>query len=208
MIRLAAPTVAASSCPDRTADSWPGDAWLGEIVILWHIGGTIAIIRYSFRDERMDLRFLILGAVLPDVIDKPIGLIFYDSLGSTRLVAHSILFASILMVAVLLTTRRGRPRKRWMPLAVGVLVHLVLDFMWGSPETLWWPFLGWEFSQGDALTGGSYVGGVFSDWERWGLEAVGAAYLAYLWVQGGLSQPDRRREFVTTGRIDVSIGRS
>ena len=43
-------------------------------MLFWHVGGTIALVRYTVRDERMDLRFLILGAVLPDLIDTPIGL--------------------------------------------------------------------------------------------------------------------------------------
>ena len=35
-------------------------------MLFWHLGATVALVRYSFRDDRMDLRFLMLGAVLPD----------------------------------------------------------------------------------------------------------------------------------------------
>ncbi len=115
-------------------------------MLLWHLGGTVAVIRYAFRDENMDLRFLMLGAVLADLVDTPIGLAFWPTFDNVRLALHSLLFASLVMFAVVALARRGRPRKRWMPLAVGVLMQLILDAMWRQPETLWWPFLGWEFS--------------------------------------------------------------
>lgn len=176
-------------------------------MLFWHLGGTTALIRYAFRDERMDLRFLMLGAVLADLIDTPVGLLFWDSLRNVRLIGHSLLFAAVVMLIVLLSTRRGRPRKRWMPLAVGVLVHLVLDAMWRQPETLWWPFLGWEFTERTYATAGAYVRAILGDWRTWMFEATGLAYLAYLFARARLFDSDARKEFIETGRIDVPIGR-
>lgn len=176
-------------------------------MLFWHLGGTTAIIRYAFRDERMDLRFLMVGAVLADVLDTPIGLAFWGTLRNVRLVGHSLTFAAAVMVVVLLTTRRGRPRKRWMPLAVGVLIHLVLDAMWRQPETLWWPFLGWEFTERAYATAGDYVSAILSDWRTWAFEAIGLGYMVYLLRRARLSDPARREEFYRTGRIDVPIGR-
>ncbi len=40
-------------------------------MIFWHLGITVLIARYVFRDPNMDLRWLMLGSLLPDVIDKP-----------------------------------------------------------------------------------------------------------------------------------------
>jgi hypothetical protein len=176
-------------------------------VFLWHLGGTIAIVRYAFRDDRMDLRLLIVGAVLPDLIDSPIGAIWFEGLGGVRLFGHTMLFAAGAMVVVLALTRRGRPRKRWMPLAVGVLVHLVLDGMWADPETLWWPFLGTDFSVSGYDDFGGYVAAVVGDWRVWALEGVGAAYLGYLTVKGNLGSSEQRAAFVRTGRIAVPIDR-
>jgi membrane-bound metal-dependent hydrolase YbcI (DUF457 family) len=174
-------------------------------MLLWHLGGSVALVRYAFRDERMDLRFLLLGAVLPDLIDTPIGLAAYRSLGGVRLVAHTLVFAALAMVIVLVSTRRGRPRKRWMPLAVGVLVHLILDAMWADPETLWWPFLGWDFSAAEQTTAGGYLRAVLTDWRVWTLEAVGVVYLGHLARRANLASPATRRAFLSTGRIDVPI---
>jgi hypothetical protein len=174
-------------------------------LFFWHVGGTVGIIRYAFRDARMDLRPLMLGAVAPDLIDKPIALISFDRWQSVRLVGHSLAFASALMVAVLVLTRRGRPRKRWMPLAVGVLVHLFLDLMWTDPETLWWPLLGSDFTATDSAGVWDYAVGLLRSPWTWTAETVGLAYLAYLWVRGGLNRPGARRAFAATGRIDVPI---
>ncbi len=175
-------------------------------MLLWHLGATVALVRYAFRDERMDLRFLLLGAVLSDVVDTPVGLVFYGSVGSVRLVGHSLLFASVVMVIVLLRTRRGRPRKRWMPLAVGLFVHLFLDAMWADPESLWWPFLGLDFSPADGAGVGAYLSAVLGDWRVWALEAVGLVYLVVLARRAGLGEAAARREFAATGRVDVPIG--
>ena len=176
-------------------------------MLLWHLGGTVAVIRYAFRDENMDLRFLMLGAVLADLIDTPIGLVFWPTFGNVRLALHSLLFAAAIMLAVMLLARRGRPRKRWMPLAVGVLMQLVLDAMWRHPETLWWPFLGWEFSATGFTTAGEYLSWLLTDWRTWAFEAAGLLYLVYLARRANLGDPERRRELLTTGRIRVPIGR-
>lgn len=175
-------------------------------MLFWHVGGTVAVIRYAFRDERMDLRFLALGAVLPDLVDTPIGLLTYRATGGVRLVGHTLLFSIAVLAVVLTTTRRGRPRKRWMPLAVGVLVHLILDAMWLDPETLWWPLLGTGFSPGGAASAGDYVADVLGDWRVWALEAIGLVYLVLLGHRAGLGAPAARRRLVSTGTVAAPIG--
>ena len=175
-------------------------------MLFWHVGATIALTRYAFRDELMDLRFLALGAILPDLIDSLIGLVFWPELQTVRLAAHSLTFATLLLAVVMATTRRGRPRKRWMPLAIGVLLHLVLDGMWRLPSTLWWPFLGWTFDATSFATVGDYLTWLLTDVRTW-LEAVGLVYLFALAARSDLRDPGARRLLVTTGRIRAPIGR-
>ncbi len=174
-------------------------------MLFWHLGASIAIARYTFRDEKMDLRFLALGALLPDIVDTPIGLAMWDSFQSVRLVAHSLLAAVAVMVLVLIRTRRGRPRRRWMAVAVGMLLHLFLDAMWDSQETLLWPFLGTVFSEQAYATAGAYVASVISDPLVWALEVVGVAYLLVLARRGNLGDSAARNAFVQTGVIEVPI---
>lgn len=176
-------------------------------MLLWHVGGTIALTRYAFRDDRMDLRLLIVGALLPDLVDKPIAFVTYTDWSSVRLIGHSLLFASLIMVTVLLSTRRGRPRKKWMPLAIGVLLHLVLDFMWTDPQTLWWPLLGWGFTPIDASSIGVWVGDLLRSPWTWVGEVAGLAYLVALARRSGLAHPQARSEFYATGRVNAPIDR-
>ena len=176
-------------------------------MLFWHVGGTIAAIRYAFRDDRMDLRLLVVGAVLPDVVDTPIGLAAFGTFGGIRLFSHTLLLGSIVMAAVVVATRRGRPRKRWMPLAIGILMHLVLDAMWANPETLWWPFLGFDFSPSGEVGSGALVGSILADWRVWVLEGIGLAYLVHLTLRGNLASAGERERFLRTGRLGVPIER-
>jgi inner membrane protein len=176
-------------------------------MFFWHAGATVAFTRYTFRDPNMDLRFLILGAILPDLIDTPLGIGFWPSAENVRLAGHSLVFAAIVMALVLLTTRRGRPRKQWMPLAIGLLLHLVFDAMWRQPETLWWPFQGWAFASTGYATYFDYLGWLFTDPVTWLAEAAGLAYLLYLGWRSNLVGADERQVFLRTGRVQARIGR-
>ena len=155
----------------------------------------------------MDLRFLALGAILPDLIDTPIGIVGWSSFGAVRLASHGILFGSLVMVVVLIFTRRGPVRKRWMLLATGVLLHLLLDAMWNLPETLWWPLLGTEFSATGLSTYGAYVGALFTSPVVWGGEALGLIYLLALARRADLRDPAELRTLWRTGVVSARIDR-
>jgi hypothetical protein len=176
-------------------------------MLFWHVGATTAFIRYAFRDPAMDLRYLAFGAIAPDLIDLPIGIALWSNVENVRLAAHSITFGALVMVAVLIATRRGQLRKRWMLFAVGVLIHLALDAMWRLPETLWWPFFGWEFTSSGFATYGAYVGDLLSTPVMWAGELAGLAYLGLLWRASGLGDPEARRRLVATGTVSATIGR-
>jgi hypothetical protein len=94
-----------------------------------------------------------------------------------------------------------------MLFAVGVLLHLAFDAMWRSPETLWWPFFGWEFSASGFTTYGAYVRDLLTDPVMWLGELAGLTYLVYLWRASGMSDPDKRKLFLATGAVSAPIGR-
>jgi len=120
---------------------------------LGHLGIGKKLAARPFRHfSPVDKRAFFVGALLPDLIDKPLYYIpawvtgrhgtAAGILSGTHLFAHTGLFLAVLAVAGLLT--RSRPLKA---LAIGVATHLALDGVglsmnWG---TLLWPLLGWHF---------------------------------------------------------------
>jgi len=99
--------------------------------------------------RQMDYRLIIVGAILPDIIDKPIGmLLFRNFFSSGRIFCHTLLFLVILSsVAVYLFKKWGQT---WLiALSFGTFMHLILDGMWLTPRTLLWPAYGWAFERTD-----------------------------------------------------------
>ena len=97
----------------------------------------------------VDIRLLLIGSMLPDIIDKPIGqLIFLNTFNSGRIFGHTLLFLILMTVSGLYLY--WRRRKTWMlVLCYGTLTHLVLDAMWMAPETILWPLYGFSFEKLD-----------------------------------------------------------
>ena len=91
---------------------------------------------------RVDYRFILLGALLPDLIDKPLGLMLLPvALANGRTFLHTLLFLALTIVAALLIYRQGR--RMWgIYIAFGVVTHFILDAMWTEPITFYWPLLG------------------------------------------------------------------
>jgi hypothetical protein len=87
-------------------------------------------------------------------------------------------------------------------------MHLALDAMWADPKTLWWPFLGWEFTTTGLATFPEYVSRVLTDPWMWAGEAVGLAYLVFLWRSSDLNDADARRRLWSTGQISAPIERA
>ncbi len=83
-----------------------------------------------------------IGAVLPDLIDKPLGyLVFSATINYGRIWFHSLLAVGIVLVAgIVLWMFRKNPLG--VAAAVGMFSHQLLDFMWLNPVTWYYPFLG------------------------------------------------------------------
>ena len=171
-------------------------------MLLWHVGATLWLFRWIFRDPKVDIRFLLLGAILSDLIDMPIGtLVLADRFSTGELWFHSLLLPSLYMSAVLLFTHRGRKRRAYMALGVGWLFHLLLDGMWTAPDVFLWPFFGWEIPMGEAPYWPLAWERALSDPWRWVMESVGLAYLVWLWIAVGLNIKERRESLKTSGRL-------
>jgi membrane-bound metal-dependent hydrolase YbcI (DUF457 family) len=114
-----------------------------------HVGITVDVVRsYGERTgRRVDLRTAAIVAVLPDLIDKPVALLYSKSLGNhTRLFSHSLV-ASLFFFACVLAYGKWRAREAALHNALILwavyLGHLFLDRLWlRDMHALLWPFLG------------------------------------------------------------------
>lgn len=121
--------------------------------ILGHIGITLAVfflasLALPSLKRHLDYRFIALGALLPDLIDKAIGrFLFEDIFASGRLFAHTLVFVIVILVAGYVYFRQ-RGDFRILLVAGASFLHLLEDRMWMTPQTFFWPVFGWEFAQG------------------------------------------------------------
>lgn len=106
------------------------------------IGAIIGLVAFRTLKDRRVLVVTLIGSVLPDLIDKPLGhIILNGSIDYGRIYAHSGLF---LIGVIVLGLAYHRKNGSWimMGLALGVLSHFALDSMWELPVTVLYPLLG------------------------------------------------------------------
>lgn len=173
-------------------------------MILWHLGLTVLVARYVFRDAAMDLRWVLIGSILPDLIDKPIAAVmFHDTFQTHRVYGHTLVLPVLTLIAVLLaTSRRSAVRRGLIGLVIGWLLHLVLDGVWLSPEAFLWPGFGFTFPPIADSGLWALLGRMLRSPWIWAGEAVGAAYLLMLWRRR-LSGPGEIRRFLRQGTIPL-----
>ena len=154
-------------------------------MILWFVATSVGSVWYVFRDPRFDHRLLIVGALLPDVVDAPFG-------GAG--VAHSLTAGVALLIGIMLATPGRKPiRRLLLALPIGVLLHLVFDGAFANTEVFWWPFSG--------TLGDDPLPVVARGWWNVPLELGGAVMVWIGWRRAGLSDPERRRAFLRSGTL-------
>lgn len=155
----------------------------------------------------VDYRFILLGSVLSDIIDKPVGLL----LGVWgRNLGHTLLFPSILAIgAWVVLASKARAEGAHGPLgdpllllAIGVTVHLLLDRMWEFTQVLLWPLLGFAFPPGgfDPL---DILGHLLTDPYSLAGEVGGVFLLLVIAHRHGLLSSRPFREFLRTGVLEA-----
>ena len=154
-------------------------------MLLWFLGTAVLSVWYVFTDPRFDYRLLVVGAVLPDLIDIPAGQARW---------AHSLTVSVGMLAAVMLVTAGRKPiRRLLLGLPIGMMLHLVFDGAWASTKVFWWPFLGsW---------GNVDVPSIQRGWWNVPLESAGAVMLLWIWKRFELANPERRRTWWRTGVV-------
>jgi hypothetical protein len=163
--------------------------------------GVAALIVYvTLGRRRIDYRYVLVGAVAPDLVDGLLGLV-WDLGPAGRGAAHSLI--AVLAVAVLIIlVSRGERRLALFGIAVGWLLHLVGDGMWSAPETFLWPGFGTEFSTSPAEPySWDLLTQPLDHATTWGAEVVGALILAWFWIAFRLGQAGRARLFLRDGYL-------
>jgi hypothetical protein len=155
-------------------------------VFLWFLGTAFLATWLVFRDPALDHRLVLVGALLPDVVDGPFG---------RAGVAHSLLASAVLLAVVVLATRgRRHLRRALVALPIGTFLHLVFDGIWSDRTVFWWPLAGTDL-------GDTRLPSVARGLVDLPLELAGAAVLVWAWHRFRLAEPERRRTFLRTGRL-------
>ena len=118
------------------------------MLLFAHTGITLGLARLtelSIHPRKIDYRIVLVGSMLPDLIDKPIGIFILGNVFSNgRIFSHTILFHLVLLLLGLYFYRKFG-RIEFLTLFFCSGFHLVLDQMWLMPRTLFWPLYGWTF---------------------------------------------------------------
>ncbi|MEI7592161.1 MAG: hypothetical protein WCK41_02945 [Actinomycetes bacterium] len=143
-----------------------------------------------FRSPALDYRLVMVGSVIP-LVDVVFG-------GPAFL--HTLLFAVVLLGAIMVTTSHRRLlRRRLISLPIGVLTGLVLDGAWATKSVFWWPGFGVGFPGGGLPELQRGMGWLLL------LDIIGIASLAWCWVAFGWSDKKRRELFWRTGHLDREL---
>ena len=142
-----------------------------------HIGITVGIVYLiatfiSSRKKRvdpdttfaLDFRIVIIAAILPDIIDKIVGMIiFKEEISNGRIFTHSALVIGAISICLIIVDRmKFGPRLHTLYYILPLWMHLLLDRMWEENQTLFWPLFGTHFPKID-IEFSDYFSNLLSD---------------------------------------------
>ncbi|MFC1977939.1 metal-dependent hydrolase [Chloroflexota bacterium] len=115
-----------------------------------HPGSTTGKLSWiTLLARTIDIRILLIGSLLSDITDKPLGRFFFrEALGNGRTISHTLLFLILLTTAGFYRYKK-RGGLNLFALSFGTFTHLVFDQMWRTPQTLFWPVYGFSFPRSD-----------------------------------------------------------
>ena len=129
------------------------------MLLFGHIGITLGIAWFaeSRLKIKIDYRLIVVGSLLPDIIDKPVGMILLP-LNNGRVFGHTLLFILIFLLT-------GLKYRKSLFLSFASFLHLIEDKMWSEPQTLFWPLLGFEFPAKGYASFYDYLSGILSEYK-------------------------------------------
>ena len=86
----------------------------------------------------IDYRLVLLGSLLPDILDKPLWLYTAsDIFVSSRDYGHTFLFNLVLFFFGLILVKYGKAGL--LIISLCSFMHFIFDHVWDNPVLLWWP---------------------------------------------------------------------
>ena len=155
-------------------------------MILWFAGVSFVFVWWVFRTPALDYRLVMLGSVLP------IGEVVF---GGPRLLHTLLAPVAVLTIIMLATQKRRLVRRRWIGIAIGMLMHLVLDGIWARTNVFWFPFFGVDFGGGGLPEFGHSLPVSLL------LELIGLSCLVWAYRSFDLADPTKRDRFLRTGHL-------
>lgn len=144
------------------------------------------------RKYRFNRIALIIGALLPDIIDKSL---MFLNISSGRGISHTLLFIVVSFFGIHLLAKRNFLIS--FPFLIGILSHLILDL----PEVpLFFPFIMYEFIYiDDPLSGWLYS--LFNDPVVFFTEISGLGILLFILVSNKLYSRKKMLDFLQNKAI-------
>lgn len=175
------------------------------MIFFGHLGLTTGAVKIYEKvnnktKTQIDYRFVLIGAILPDIIDKPIGAFFFRNVfHNSRIFAHTLMFSGLLILLGLFFIKIGK-KNNILILGIASFIHLILDSMWLYPKILFWPYFGLKFP---VRPEGSWVKNDFirlvSDPGYYMPEVIGFIIIAYYFIK--LIKNKKLKVFLKYGKL-------
>lgn len=170
-------------------------------MLFWHLGLAATIVYITLGRRRIDYRYILIGAILPDVVDAILIATGVVESESGRGPGHSISAVIVVALAIMLGLR-GELRQGVFGIAVGWLLHLVGDAVWAAPRTFLWPAFGTGFEATPREPySWSLLSNPFGHLSVWLGEVAGFAALVWFWIAFRLGEDGRARLFLSDGYL-------
>jgi len=104
-------------------------------------GALFGLVFWHLTNDRRAIPVCIAGSIVPDLIDKSLGLLFPLVLSSGRTVFHSLGLVFVILLFSLMFLRSNL-RLLGIGFACAILLHQIFDEMWTLPANWFYPLLG------------------------------------------------------------------
>lgn len=180
--------------------------------IFGHVGITVGVVYLFaflfFKGKRtwfagdIDFRLVIVAAMLPDIVDKLVGMVlFKEEISNGRLFTHSIFVIGIISILIFIAVRiKYGPTLKTLLYVPPIWMHLILDRMWEEPDTLFWPLFGAGFPKLD-IEVGDYFSILLSEPYILAGEILGALIIVALVIRHRVYTKTNILGFLRDGRL-------